>query len=394
VSVLCVVAKFSNRSQERRTIKSKPTISPDDHLSFILFTRPISEDDADTKIGDLIALLPSLFQGGQLQLHHAGESKSLNLAHQSGLSTSIVAAYSGVEHTLSGVTSGYRLSLEYDIVQSMAHAEQRPMLPEMQGATQKMHHVLLSWKQADESGEAPEFLACLLQHKYAAMQGFRARSLVGADALLVSHLYPLARALGFRIYLAHVSLSVSTRAHAADYGYGRRGYRSGWGYDDSDDDEEIDEGEFEDDDDREEFLRITRVVDLRGMPVDVGIDLEVEDLFNGSLTDENPDDEEFERYERTVSRPQPPFCASVADNASFRPLVELKVRCTSLDSIPVLIMQTSLQPHCPPPLAQRRRHPRLRCRHLRLRLRCSSQFLHPRRFPVRAETRRSASRML
>ncbi|KAJ7450061.1 hypothetical protein B0H11DRAFT_2078301 [Mycena galericulata] len=280
---------------------------------------PISEDESDPKIGDFIAILPGLFQGAQLQLRHAGQVKSLNFAHQSGLSTSIVAAYSGVEHTLAGVTSGYRLSLLYDIVQPITHIAFRPTLPEVQGATQKLHNIMLSWQQ-DTSGEAPMSLACLLQHKYSKTPNFGAKSLTGADALLISHLYPLARQLKFRIYLAHVQVTATSTAEAEDdgydaYGCGGRysgryggrygGYGRGWNrrfydYEDEYDDmSDIDEAEFVDNGDEEETLRVTQVVDLRGMPVGVHLDLQPDDLLNGSITDEDPDENLFERDDRT-----------------------------------------------------------------------------------------------
>jgi hypothetical protein len=284
---------------------------PDD-LSHLL--RAISEDESDPKIGDFVVILPGRFEGAQLQLRHAGQVKSLNFAHQSAISTSVVAAYSGVEHSLAAVSSGYRLSLVYDIVQPMTHLGSRPMLPEMQGAMQKLQNVMLSWKQCPPE-EAPELLACLLQHKYSKTVNFSAKSLTGADALLISHLYPLARELKFRIYLAHIKLTVTTPSEAEDTGYGYRsdcfyGRRRGWGrrdyydYDDEDEygDEEIDEDEFVDDEDaREESLSVTRIVDLRGMPVSVDFDLEAGDLLNGSVTDGDPDHDEFEREDRTVS---------------------------------------------------------------------------------------------
>ncbi|KAJ6473184.1 hypothetical protein C8R45DRAFT_874403 [Mycena sanguinolenta] len=261
---------------------------------------PISEDESDTKIGDLVAILPGLFHGGQLQLSYAGQIKSLNLAHQSGISTSIVAAYSGVEHTLASVASGYRLSLLYEIVQPITHADDRPTLPEMQGATQKLRHIMLSWKQGmSESGEPPEYLACLLQHKYAKSLNFSAKSLTGADALLVSHLHPLARQLKFRLYFAHVQVEVTTSLYASEYSCRRR--RDGWGTSDDECDwSDIDECDFKDDGESgEESLRIIQVVDLRGMPVDVDLELDADDLLNGSVTDGDPDESSFERDERT-----------------------------------------------------------------------------------------------
>ncbi|KAF8198185.1 hypothetical protein K438DRAFT_2116670 [Mycena galopus ATCC 62051] len=291
-------------------------------------SQPISEDEADRKIGDFVVVLPGNFEGAQLQLRHAGQVKTLNFAHQSGLSTSVVAAYTGVEHTLAAVSSGYRLSLVYDIVQPITHVGERPILPEMQGATQKLQNVLRSWKQKAPE-EAPELLACLLQHTYSKSPNFSAKSLTGADALLISHLYPLARELKFRVYLAHVKVTVSTPSEAEDPGYGGgyggcgyggyggygrgrygRGYGRYGGYydyeDEEDEDMEIDDEDFVDNDGaREEHLVLSRIVDLRGMPVDVDLNLEASDLLNGSITDQDPDTESLERDDRTVSPRSP-----------------------------------------------------------------------------------------
>ncbi|KAJ7886201.1 hypothetical protein B0H14DRAFT_2698032 [Mycena olivaceomarginata] len=254
------------------------------------YKEQISDDESDTKIGDLVAILPSVFQGGQFQLSYAGQVKSLNLAHQSGLSTSIIAAYVGVEHTLASVTSGYRLSLLYDMVQPITHAEERPTLPEMQGATQKLHNIMLSWKQ-NASGGVPDYLACLLRHRYAKSPNFGAKSLTGADALLVHHLRPLARRLKFRLYLAHLRGTVTTTAEALTYSS-----------DGESDMSDIDDAEFEDDgEDAQEILEVTQVVDLRGMPVDVDLELGDDDVINGNVTDGDPQTTTLQKEGRTTA---------------------------------------------------------------------------------------------
>ncbi|KAJ6510811.1 hypothetical protein C8R45DRAFT_1161869 [Mycena sanguinolenta] len=166
---------------------------------------------------------------------------------------SVVAAYPGVGHTLAGVTSGYRLSLVYNIV--TAHVGDRPTLPEIQG--QKLRHILRSWKQMSPE-EAPTLLASLFQHNYC-LNNFSAQSLAGSDELLLSYLHPLARALKFRMYLAHVKATVSRR-----------------------------------------FV-VTKIVDLRGMPVAVDLDLQSEDLLNGSITDQDLDDETFDWFNHDYS---------------------------------------------------------------------------------------------
>ncbi|KAF7340846.1 hypothetical protein MSAN_02114100 [Mycena sanguinolenta] len=261
---------------------------------------PINDDESNRKIGDFIVILPSQFEGAQLQLHHEGQVKILNFARKSELWTSIVAAYSGVEHTLAGVTSGYRLSLVYSLVQPITHVGYRPILPEMRGAVQKLQHILRSWKQMSPD-EAPTLLAPLLQYDYS-LTNFSAKSLTGSDALLLSYLYPLARELKFRVYLAHVKVAVSTRSAAKDSDY-RRSRRFAYdGCEDFDPYDYFDDNELEflgDYHTREEASRVvvTETMDLRGMPVTVALDLHSEAL-NGSVTDRDP---QFERYNHTSS---------------------------------------------------------------------------------------------
>jgi hypothetical protein len=107
------------------------------------FRRSLSE----TKVADLVVVLPGSFEGGQLQLRHGLETKSLDLAFHSGILTSIIAAYVGVWHSLSSVTSGYRLSLVYDINQPSTDTRVRRSLPETHGPALKLRHILRSWKQ-------------------------------------------------------------------------------------------------------------------------------------------------------------------------------------------------------------------------------------------------------
>ncbi|KAJ7226732.1 hypothetical protein GGX14DRAFT_417216 [Mycena pura] len=257
------------------------------------------DDKTSRKIGDFIVILPSLFDGAQLQLSHAGQTKTINFGRESRLSTFVVAAYSGVEHALSSVTAGYRLSLVYEIVHTIADTalvrRPRPALPEMKGATQKLRDILLSWKQA-ASGAAPELLACLLQHRYTQAPTFGAKSLTGADALLMSHLRPLAWELKFCLYLAHVTATVSTPVTPVEY-YDSRGCERCEDCEHCDLRDGLDE-EFTDDGDSEAALHVSQVVDLRGMPVNVNLPLQMEDYLRGPVVDGKPDDMHVDPYSR------------------------------------------------------------------------------------------------
>ncbi|KAJ6620296.1 hypothetical protein B0H10DRAFT_2216084 [Mycena sp. CBHHK59/15] len=117
---------------------------------------------------------------------------------------------------------------------------------------QRLRHILRSWKQ-DVSGDAPQFLACLLQNNYPKPTVFDATSLTGDDELLMTHLRRLASELKFQLYLAHIVVTVKS----------------------SDDEEE---------------LNITQIVDLSGMPVNVqGLELGVSDLLNAGFAAQTPD---------------------------------------------------------------------------------------------------------
>ncbi|CAK5277854.1 unnamed protein product [Mycena citricolor] len=271
-------------------------------------------ENSNLKIGDLIVVLPGAFEGAELQLRHGSQKKVLNLSHQSGLTTSVVAAYTGVEHTLAGVTSGYRTTLLYDIVPAITATAFRPILPEMHGSIQRLRNILLSWQQnraqnledCEASGENdanPGQIACLLRHRYKNEPGFSSKSLKGADALLVAHLRPLAKDLRFRLFIAHyrvtMHISVSRNSYQKGYGWKRRSYHS---YSDEGDDADL--GVFEEGGVDEIESHLLGVADLQGMPVSIGglekFFYRPDNIINGGdkLGEDEPDSSDFERLDR------------------------------------------------------------------------------------------------
>ncbi|KAJ6518395.1 hypothetical protein DFH09DRAFT_1428204 [Mycena vulgaris] len=65
---------------------------------------------------NLIVVLPSLHEAGQVQLHHAVQTKRLDHDTQGGHLPSIVVGLSGVEQQMSVVTGGYRVALIHNIL--------------------------------------------------------------------------------------------------------------------------------------------------------------------------------------------------------------------------------------------------------------------------------------
>ncbi|KAJ7054904.1 hypothetical protein C8F01DRAFT_1088639 [Mycena amicta] len=213
-------------------------------------------------VGCLLIVLPSAFEGGQLEAYHDGRKKTFKVAADSGMSTSIVAGYADAQLTHGSVTSGHCFILLYDIIQ--APNAPRCALPDMTIAAQKLRRLLQSWKQSAASASttpsAPTHLACVLRGKYKKGLTFSSSSLKGADAMLLRYLSSPANELGFSLHLAHVEGSLRISSHVAGYDPYDSDYAD---EDEFDDDLFVDEGE----DDAEEVLEVKQVVDLGGMPV-------------------------------------------------------------------------------------------------------------------------------
>ncbi|KAJ7060447.1 hypothetical protein C8F01DRAFT_194723 [Mycena amicta] len=257
--------------------KSKP--------SFVLKKLTIQEKDSEViyetsdgqqTFGTLTFVLPGQFDDGLLQLRYAGETKSFEFSHLSELSTSLIAAYGGVEHVILSVAAGYRVCLAYDIILPGASP-----LPDMSETAEKVRGIFRSWKHRG----SPDYLACLLKHQYTNSTAFDLHSLEGCDARLLAHLRPLADELEFVLYLAHVQATVTTSATATRNNEDEWGIEEEWG------ESEIDEDYFEDDEDPYENLEVIQVVNLDGLPVDVrGLDPGCNDLLNGCITEDSPAD--------------------------------------------------------------------------------------------------------
>ncbi|KAJ7043034.1 hypothetical protein C8F04DRAFT_1251207 [Mycena alexandri] len=205
------------------------------------------------KIAEFVVVLPSVFRGGQLQLSHDGEVKTWNLADESGLLT--VGAYVGVDQTWGSIESGYCVSLCYDVLYHGAHS---PSLADLD----------------DQSGQAPQFLACLL-HDQCKQLPFEPCSLRGIDEQLLGVLRPFARELGFSLHLADIEVTVKIAA--------------GWSKGDSsvvwEEAESFGDYSFASSftGDLDGKLEITQTYDLQGIPAVVeGLEIELKDLVNGA----------------------------------------------------------------------------------------------------------------
>ncbi|KAJ7491188.1 hypothetical protein FB451DRAFT_1552697 [Mycena latifolia] len=237
-------------------------------------------EDSALKIGNLVVVLPSVFTGGRMEFRHDGQTMQMDIEADSGLLTSVLAAYSGVEQTLSDV-SGHRLSLVYDIMHRGSHP---PALADLETPKGALRDILRAWKD-DLVGHAPQFLACLLQQKYAHSDAFDACSLKGEDALLLSLLRPLAQELQFSLHLARIQVTVKKQGYAND--------SVDWVAEESICIAEDSFASNVTNDEDVQALVITSIVDLEGIPVHIeGLDFSVNDLINGPNARLNKPDSE------------------------------------------------------------------------------------------------------
>ncbi|KAJ7494522.1 hypothetical protein B0H11DRAFT_2277249 [Mycena galericulata] len=232
-------------------------------------------------IGELSVILPSQFTGGKMEFHHDGQTKQVDVAEQSAVLTSIVAAYTGVKQTLSAVTSGHRLALIYDIVAEPG--SRPPTLADLESPKERLRELLSAWLRQDVSGHAPQFLATLLKNRYVHSSPPSESGLVGDDKLLLSALRRVAEELGFSLHLANIEVTTKT-AYPPDnsliQGYNQSGVWSEGGSFDTMHDESF-ASTFTNEEDSNDLV-IKEMVDLDGMPVKVeGLDVQSGDLING-----------------------------------------------------------------------------------------------------------------
>ncbi|KAK6974350.1 2og-fe oxygenase [Favolaschia claudopus] len=278
-------------------------VKPTYRLSSLVLESPGSEhvfpDLAPDCAARLVVYLPSSFTGGQLRCHHGVQSKAIDFYSESQFQTSMLAAYSAVHLVQDPITSGYRLSLLYDIVGT---TQSIPPFPDMPHAASVLQQAVEEW--IDDGDEEKDFTAYFLQWSYP-MKKITTQSLCGSDALLVAHLKSFAEELDFRLYIVQVGLYQSR--------YGEYDGYSGEKWDEVDPRRVKDLEEYADPE-----LRHTVVyaIDTEAVPVDIfgvdfGNDDESDDLYlNGQLTDTKPDskydlfDQERirvdESYERTA----------------------------------------------------------------------------------------------
>jgi len=192
-----------------------------------------SEKD-DSMVGTLVVTLPSSYAGGELMVGHNEEWKAYR---GSKTALSLVAFYADCRHEVLKVTSGYRITLTYNL---LLHGDtSRPegdggTVAELADLLREHFSTPVPRYYGGPAADPPNRLVYLLDHEYTA-RALKWSRLKGADASRVSLLREAANRADCEAILALADIKTTHSAFPADEGYGYR--RRRW-YDDYDEDDD------------------------------------------------------------------------------------------------------------------------------------------------------------
>lgn len=207
-------------------------------------------EKSDDMVATLVVTLPSSYAGGELMVEQNGERKAYR---GSKTALSLVAFYADCRHEVLKVTSGYRITLTYNL---LLHGDtSRPegdegTAGELADLLREHFSTPTTRYQGGPPAAPPNRLVYLLDHEYTP-RGLSWQRLKGDDATRVSLLRAAADRAGCEAVLALADVKETHDAYPADelYGYQRRRW-----YGDYDEYEEEEDGEDGEDEDGREYV--------------------------------------------------------------------------------------------------------------------------------------------
>lgn len=181
-------------------------------------------EKVDGMFATLVVVMPSVYCGGALVIRHQDRQVQLDLKCDEPSEVAFAAFYADCKHEVLPVTSGCRLTLVYNLLQSGDN--DRPKPPDYHDEEGKIVAVLRRWaNDRSEFGKnAPEKLVYPLEHAYTEA-GISFSSLKGEDAARASALISAAHQADCEIHLALLSIAESGSAeYVSGYGGGRGRY--------------------------------------------------------------------------------------------------------------------------------------------------------------------------
>ena len=192
----------------------------------------------------LVLVLPSVCSGGELIVRHRGREVCIDLNSAEPADVSFAAFYADCVHEVRPVTSGYRLTLIYNL--SRKGKAPPPTVPDYDKASASIAALLRHWIDSKNrpQDDAPEKLIYPLEHAYTPAE-LAFDTLKNADAAAAAVLVAAASAQDCDLHLALLSIEESG---SAEYdGYAPRGRGRGYWRRDNDDDDDDDDDDNDDD---------------------------------------------------------------------------------------------------------------------------------------------------
>ncbi len=189
-------------------------------------------EKVDGMFATLVVCLPSRHEGGRLMVSHDGETRTIDFGDPaSAYHVQYAAFYTDCRHEIEPVTSGYRVSLIYNL--RLAGRKRQPSAPR-NSANVDQAATLLTKLLADGSHDK---IAIPLIHEYSEA-GLRPDMLKGVDRSRVDVLARAAEQLDYQLYLA---LLTHHQSGSVEYDWDYGGRWSSFDEDDAEMDEVFDE---------------------------------------------------------------------------------------------------------------------------------------------------------
>ncbi|RYO80570.1 hypothetical protein DL764_009885 [Monosporascus ibericus] len=145
-------------------------------------------------IDTLVVCLPARHDGGDVRLSHAGKSRMFATSRSSAYGLTALAWFSDVTHEITQVTSGYRLVLTYNIIQTGGLSKSAGSLAKQHKQLQK---AISEWKVKYNSTKR---LFYCLEHQYT-RSSLSLENLKGRDHAVCHSLYSLCLENGLYLFI-------------------------------------------------------------------------------------------------------------------------------------------------------------------------------------------------
>lgn len=221
---------------------------------------------SDDMVGSLVVELPSSYTGGSLVVEHNAEKKVFRGLTPGTKKLSLLGFYADCRHEVKPVTSGFRITLTYQL---QYRAGASPQLPEhlsaevgqLAASVKTYFSTPIQNSYSSAAPERPDRLVYLLDHEYTQLS-LAWNRLKNGDRLRAAALRRVAELLDCECYLTladvHESWSCEETDFDRGYSFGRGSWRRDHWNRRDEDDHDFDENEKEEQDSPEKY----RLTDL------------------------------------------------------------------------------------------------------------------------------------